>query len=96
MPAQQRETHNVSGRGHGAESAALDVDSQSNNGTDQRAELEDCPEHAEGLALILLKWVTHHDGALCGPEERRGETEHSTSEDEEPAGSLGLEASLPR
>ena len=57
-----RETaHDVCRGGDGGEPTAPDVDGESDDGANERTELEDGPEYGERLALVLLEWVTHHD-----------------------------------
>ena len=88
----RRSTHDVRGGRDCGESAFADVDGESNERADERAKLEDGPEDTEGLALVLLQWVAHHDATLCGPKEGGGDTENRTSEDKEPPRALSLEA----
>lgn len=47
-----------------SERTRIDVDSQRNDTPQEGAELEDGPEDAKGLPLVLLQWVTHHDRTL--------------------------------
>ena len=86
----ERRTHDVSGRRHGIQMALLEVDSESDNSTNKRTELEDGPEDTECLALILLEWVTHHDTPLGRPKQGGGDTEDRASENQEPTCTLGL------
>jgi len=44
--------------------AFLEVDSESDDGTNERPELEDGPEDTECLAFIFLERVAHHDTSL--------------------------------
>ena len=89
---QRERTHDVGRGGDGGEATGADVDGKSNEGADERAELEDSPENGEGLALVLLERVGQHDGALGGPEQRVGDPEDGSGKDEEPAGVLRLVA----
>jgi len=68
----------------------LEIDSEGNDGTNERTELEDGPEDTECLALILLERVTHHDTSLGGPEQGCGDAEDCASENQEPTCTLGL------
>ena len=68
----------------------LKVDSEGNDGTDKRTKLEDGPEDAEGLALVLLEGITHHDTSLGGPKETGGDAKDCAGENQEPACTLSL------
>jgi hypothetical protein len=68
----------------------LKIDSEGDDGTDERTKLEDGPEDAKRLAFILLERITHHNTSLGRPEQSGGDTEECTSENQEPACALGL------
>lgn len=71
----------------------MNVDRKGNDGTDERAKLEDGPKDSERLALVLFEWITEHNRALGGPKQRRSEAEHATGKNNEPSRSLRLETS---
>ena len=48
--------------------ALLEVDSERDDSTDERAKLEDGPEDTESLAFIFLERIAHHDTSLGRPE----------------------------
>ena len=85
-------TYDVRRGGDGGEATGADVDGKSNEGADERAELENSPENGEGLALVLFERVGHHDGTLRRPEEGSRDTEKRTRENNEPSGALRLVA----
>ena len=60
-------THDVSGGCYRIQMTLLEIDSEGDDGTDERTELEDGPEDTKCLALILLERVTHHDTSLGRP-----------------------------
>ena len=66
------------------------IDSEGDDGADERTKLENGPEDTERLAFILLEGVTHHDTSLGGPEQCGGDAENCAGEDQEPACALGL------
>jgi len=70
--------------------ALLEIDSEGDDSTDERTELEDGPEDTECLSLILLERVTHHDTSLGRPEQGGGDTEDCASKNQEPTCTLGL------
>ena len=70
--------------------ALLKIDSEGDDGTDERTKLKDGPEDTESLAFIFLERVTHHDTSLGRPEQSGGDTEECTGEDQEPSCALGL------
>ena len=74
----------------------VEIDSESDDSTDERAELEDGPEDTECLAFILLERVTHHDTSLGRPKQGGGDTEDRASENQEPTRTLGLMTSSGR
>ena len=70
--------------------ALIKIDSESDDGANERTELEDGPEDTECFALILLERITHHDTSLGRPEQSGGDTEDCAGENQEPACALGL------
>lgn len=70
----------------------MNVDGECDDSTNEGPELEYRPEDGECLALVLLEWVSHHDGALGRPQQCGSEPKDSTGEDKEPVRSLGLVA----
>lgn len=70
--------------------ALFKIDCEGDDCTDERTKLEDGPEDTESLALILLKWITHHDTALGRPEQSSGDAEDRTGKNQEPPCTLGL------
>jgi len=83
-------TYNICRGCHGIQMTFLKIDSEGNDGTDERTKLEEGPEDAERLAFILLEWVTHHNTSLGRPEQSGGDTKDCAGENQEPACTLGL------
>ena len=88
----EQSTHDVGRRRDRGEAPGLDVDGEGDDGADEGAKLEDGPEDGEGLALVLLKRVGHHDRTLGRPEEGSGDPEEGAGENDEPARALRLVA----
>ena len=70
--------------------ALVKIDSEGDDGTDERTKLKDGPEDTKRLAFILLERIAHHDTSLGRPEESGGDTEERTGEDQEPPCTVGL------
>ena len=68
----------------------MDVDGECDEGPDEGSELEYRPKHGEGLALVLLERIGHHDRPLRRPEQGGGDPEDGSGKDEEPASVLCL------
>ena len=67
MPNNIEDAYDVCRGGYSAQPSTSDIDCKSNHGSDEAPELEDGIEDPESLALVLFKWVAHHDGPLRGP-----------------------------
>lgn len=51
--------------------------------TNTGADIKNTPKPSKVPTLLLLDWVRHHDGTLCGPEQTCADTEEGAGEDVE-------------
>ena len=63
--------------------SGVPVPSACDRSADNSAKIEDGPEDTDVLALIVLGGISHHEGALGGPQQTCTDSEDSSCRDDE-------------